>query len=211
MPFASISLCRRCEHILVVSLFSTNIDQAFNYIYWSLLLSHPMMTRVMHICSFTVSGRPFGMLKQYFVCRDDIFIRNFPCLFGWDASYDRILRKVVKNHDSCTYPHAVADRYRLRRFYALISLLSHDRVTGTSEDYSRRNEYVCCLRRFGTRKGRCFLGLHKILLYPVLRLLEIGNDVFAPDHSACCFMFAFILSKKYHFVHRTIIITQKLF
>ena len=39
-----------------------------------------------------------------------------------------------------TYPNTVADRYRLRRFYALISLLSHDRVTGTSEDYSRRNE-----------------------------------------------------------------------
>ena len=39
-----------------------------------------------------------------------------------------------------TNPHAVADRYRLRRFYSLISLLSHDRVTGTSEDYSGRNE-----------------------------------------------------------------------
>ena len=39
-----------------------------------------------------------------------------------------------------TYPNTVADRYRLRRFYALISLFSHDRVTGTSEDYSRRNE-----------------------------------------------------------------------
>ena len=39
-----------------------------------------------------------------------------------------------------TYPNTVADRYRLRRFYALISLLSHDRVTDTSEDYSGRNE-----------------------------------------------------------------------
>ena len=39
-----------------------------------------------------------------------------------------------------TYPNTVADRYRLRRFYALISLLCHDRMTGTSEDYSRRNE-----------------------------------------------------------------------
>ena len=39
-----------------------------------------------------------------------------------------------------TNPHAVADRYRFRRFQAQIPLLSHDRVTGTSEDYSRRNE-----------------------------------------------------------------------
>ena len=39
-----------------------------------------------------------------------------------------------------TYPNTVADRYRFRCFYALISLLSHDRVTGTSEDYFRRNE-----------------------------------------------------------------------
>ncbi len=39
-----------------------------------------------------------------------------------------------------TYPNTVADRYRLRRFQAQIPLLSHDRVTGKSEDYSRRNE-----------------------------------------------------------------------
>ena len=81
-----------------------------------------------------------------------------PYLFGWDTSYDRILRDVMKDHGSSTYhsmvtyrystadgsirtyPNTVADRNRLRRFYALISLLSHDRVTGTSEDYSRRNE-----------------------------------------------------------------------
>ena len=39
-----------------------------------------------------------------------------------------------------SYPHAVADRYRLRRFYTLVSLLCHDRTTGTSENYSGRNE-----------------------------------------------------------------------
>ena len=39
-----------------------------------------------------------------------------------------------------TYPNTVADRYRLRRFQAQIPLLSHDRVTGTSEDFSGRNE-----------------------------------------------------------------------
>jgi len=117
-----------------------------------------MMTRVMHISSFTVSGRPFGMLKQNLVCRYDVFIRDFPYLFGWDTSYDSILRDVMKHHGSgtyhCmitylhaptdgsmrTYPNTVADRYRFRCFYALISLLSHDRVTGTSEDYSRCNE-----------------------------------------------------------------------
>ena len=117
-----------------------------------------MMTRVMHISSFTVSGRPFGMLKQYFVRRDDVFIRDFPYLFGRDTSYDRILRNVVKDHGSGTYhgmityrhaptdgsmrtyPHAVADRYWLRCFQAQIPLLSHYRVTGTSEDYSGRNE-----------------------------------------------------------------------
>jgi hypothetical protein len=117
-----------------------------------------MMTRVMHISSFTVSGWPFSMLKQNLVCRYDVFIHDFPYLFGWDTSYDRILRNVVKDHGSGTnnsmvtyrhattdgsmrtYPNTVADRYRLRRFYALISLLSHDRVTGTSENYSRRNE-----------------------------------------------------------------------
>lgn len=117
-----------------------------------------MITRVMHISSFTVCGRHFGMLKQYFVCRDDVFIRDFPYLFGWDTSYDRIFRNVVKDHGSGTYhsmisyrysttdssmrtyPNAVANRYRLRRFQAQIPLLSHDRVSGTSEDYSRRNE-----------------------------------------------------------------------
>ena len=134
------------------------------------------MTRGMYISSFTVLGRPFGMLKQYCVCRDDVFIRDLPYFFGRDTSYDRILRDVVKYHGSgtyhsmitycystadgsmCTYPNAVADRYRLRRFYALFSLLSHDRVTGTNEKYSGRNEYVCCLRRCGTRKGRCLLN-----------------------------------------------------
>ena len=98
------------------------------------------------------------MLKQYFVWRDDVFIRDFPYLFGWDTSYDRILRNVVKDHSAgtyhCmityrystadgsmrTYPNTVSDRYRLRRFYSLISLFSHDWVTGTSEDYSGRNE-----------------------------------------------------------------------
>ena len=117
-----------------------------------------MMKRVMYISSFTVSGGPFGMLKQYFVCRDDVLICDFPYLFGWDTSYDCILRNVVKDHSSGTYhsmityrysttdgsmrtyPHAVADRYRLRRFQAQIPLLSHDRVTGTSENYSGRNE-----------------------------------------------------------------------
>ena len=117
-----------------------------------------MITRVMHICSFTVSGRPFGMLKQNLVCRYDVFIRDFPYLFGRDTSYDRILRNVVKDHGSGTYhgmitylhaptdssmrtyPNTVADRYRLRCFQAQIPLLSHDRVTGTSEDYSGRNE-----------------------------------------------------------------------
>ena len=39
-----------------------------------------------------------------------------------------------------TYPNTVADRYRLRRFQAQIPLLSHDRVTGTSEDFSGRTE-----------------------------------------------------------------------
>ena len=39
-----------------------------------------------------------------------------------------------------TYPNTVADRYRLRRFQAQIPLLSHDRVTGTSENFSGRNE-----------------------------------------------------------------------
>ena len=39
-----------------------------------------------------------------------------------------------------TYPNTVADRYRFRRFQAQIPLLSHDRVTGTSEDFSGRNE-----------------------------------------------------------------------
>ena len=39
-----------------------------------------------------------------------------------------------------TYPNTVADRYRLRRFQAQIPLLSHNRVTSTSEDYSGRNE-----------------------------------------------------------------------
>ena len=34
---------------------------------WSFLFSLSIMTRVIYICSFTVSGRPFGMLKQYFV------------------------------------------------------------------------------------------------------------------------------------------------
>lgn len=38
------------------------------------------------------------------------------------------------------------------------------------------------------------IGLHNILLYPVLRLLAVGNDVFTPDHNACCFMFAIIPS-----------------
>ena len=117
-----------------------------------------MMTRVMHISSFTVSGWPFSMLKQNLVCRYDVFIRDFPYLFGRDTSYDRILRNVVKDHGSGTYhgmitylhaptdssmrtyPNTVADRYRLRRFQAQIPLLSHDGVTGTSEDYSRRNE-----------------------------------------------------------------------
>ena len=107
--------------------------------------------------SFTVSGRPFGMLKQYFVCRYDVFIRDWLYLFGRDPSYDRFLRD-AKNHGSGTYhsmvtdrysptdssirtyPNTVSDRYRFRCFYALNSLLSHDRVTGTSEDYSRRNE-----------------------------------------------------------------------
>jgi len=102
------------------------------------------------------------MLKQNLVCRYDVFIRDFPYLFGRDTSYDRILRNVVKDHGSGTYhgmvadrysttdssmrtyPHAVADRYRLRCFYALISLLSHDGVTGTSEDYSGRNG-ICLL------------------------------------------------------------------
>ena len=92
-----------------------------------------MMTRVMHISSFMVSGRPFGMLEQYFVCRDDVFIRDWPYLFGRDTSYNCILRNVVKNHGSGTYhsmityrhaptdgsmrtyPNTVADRYRLDR------------------------------------------------------------------------------------------------
>ena len=39
-----------------------------------------------------------------------------------------------------TNPNTVADRYRFRRFQTQIPLLSHDRVTGTSEDYSRCNE-----------------------------------------------------------------------
>lgn len=125
---------------------------------WSFLFSHSIMTRVIYICSFTVSGRPFGMLKQYFVCRDDVFIRDWPYLFGWDTSNNRILRDIMKYHGSGTYhsmityrhaptdgsmrtyPNTVADRYRLRRFYSLISLFSHDWVTGTSEDYSGRNE-----------------------------------------------------------------------
>ena len=117
-----------------------------------------MMTRVMHISSFTVSGRPFGMLKQNLVCRYDVFIRDFPYFFGRDTSYDRILRNVMKYNGSGTYPsvvtyryaptdgsmrtypNTVADRYRLRSFQAQIPLLSHDRVTGTSENYSGRNE-----------------------------------------------------------------------
>ena len=70
-----------------------------------------MMTRVMHISSFTVSGRPFGILKQYFVCRDDVFIRDFPYFFGWDTSYDRILRNVVKYHGSGTYHSMITYRY----------------------------------------------------------------------------------------------------
>ena len=85
------------------------------------------------------------MLKQNLVCRYDVFIRDFPYLFGRDTSYDRILRNVVKDHGSGTYhsmitylhaptdgsmrtyPNTVADRYRFRRFQALISLLSRDR------------------------------------------------------------------------------------
>ena len=155
------------------------------------------------------------MLKQYFVCRYDVFIRDLPYIFGRDTSYDRIFRNVVKYHGSgtyhCmitylhaptdgsmrTYPNTVADRYRLRRFYALVSLLCHDRIIGTRENYSRRNEYVFCLRRCGTRRGRCLLNWpHKILLNSVLRLLAVGNDVLATDHNACCFMFAIIPSWK---------------
>ena len=51
------------------------------------------------------------MLKQYIVWRDDVFIRDFPYLFGWDTSYDRILRDVVKDHGSGTYHSMVTDRY----------------------------------------------------------------------------------------------------
>ena len=163
---------------------------------------HPWNRLSLHVLRLSTD-----CLGQTTACSED---HRLP-ITGGISSYDRILRNVVKDHGSGTYPsmvtyryaptdssirtypNTVADRYRLRRFYALASLLCHNRMTGTSENYSRRNEYVFCLRRCGTCRGRCLLNWpHKILLNSVLRLLAVGNDVFAPDHNACCFMFAII-------------------
>ena len=38
-------------------------------------------------------------------------ICDFPYLFGWDTSYDCILRNVVKDHSSGTYHSMITYRY----------------------------------------------------------------------------------------------------
>ena len=80
-----------------------------------------------------------------------------------------------------TYPNTVADRYRLRRFYALISLFSHDRVTGTSEDYSGRNE-AHVANRFGIQYLLKGIYVHSDLLYFHTEIKNQSNVPFDVDY-----------------------------